>query len=299
MIGRVLSPAKINCCLHVTRKREDGYHDIFSLMVCIGLYDEITLAEAEDIRVVCEHPDVPEDESNTAFRAARLFYDNLPPGRPHRKKGVSIKIEKHIPVGAGLGGGSSNAASVLRALNTLRGRPYSADRLMEMGLSVGSDVPFFLFRTPAIVRGVGDKITPCPNLRPYSVVLFYPGVAVSTGRVYKNTDLRLTQNSKIDINTFFKLCREAPQADVAPYVHNDLEAAAAGLYPGVMHAKVMMTSVLSRDVCMTGSGSSLFALYADHERAEKAYDKLSSAVKGKGEKVFLTSFKLNGEQGDL
>ncbi|MCK5310715.1 MAG: 4-(cytidine 5'-diphospho)-2-C-methyl-D-erythritol kinase [Desulfobacteraceae bacterium] len=294
----ILSPAKINCFLYITGKRDDGYHELASLMTSLEFYDEIEIKETVDkrIEVICSHPDVPEDESNIAYKAASLFYENLSLSEMNKestgKNGVSIKIKKKIPVGAGLGGGSSNAASVLMTLSQLHGNIFSTSQLMEMSLLLGADVPFFIFNSPAIARGIGEKLTKCGTLLQYYILLCYPGVSASTHKVFKNFDIKLTEKRKLDIDIRLNIWDKSKKIDVAEYMHNDLEDVACRLYPDIKYTKEEMEFVLSEKVCMTGSGSSLFAFFVDYEKAKKAYSLLLDRWKGSRKEVILTSFKI-------
>ena len=151
----MFSPAKINLFLHVTGRRPDGYHDLYSLMCPVSLFDTLVLTfrsqgalRNRTVRLTCDHPAVPSDETNLACRAAKLFFDRL-----KSNDSVHIALEKRIPVAAGLGGGSSNAAAVLTALNRRSGYPFSTESLMEMGRSLGADVPFFILNRPRHCRG--------------------------------------------------------------------------------------------------------------------------------------------------
>ena len=145
------SPAKINLFLAVTGKRPDGYHNLSTLMCCIGLYDSILLSFGKKQTTVrCDHPNVPEDHTNLAHRAAKLFLDTA---KIHEE--IHIVIDKKIPVGAGLGGGSSNAAAVLKGLNTFYDSPLSDNTLIKLAKSLGADVPFFIFGKPAHAAGIG------------------------------------------------------------------------------------------------------------------------------------------------
>ena len=295
---KVFSPAKINCFLYVTGKRDDGYHELASLMACVNLYDELEIEETEDtkIKVLCDHPDIPQDEANIASKAASLFYKNLGLVKPEQKNGVLIKIKKKIPVGAGLGGGSSNAASVLMALNSLHDNIFSKPRLMKIAVLLGADVPFFIFGSPAIARGIGEKLEKCGTLIPYHILICYPGVSASTLKVFKNIDIKLTGKHKFDIdvrlNNWLNIWNKALKVDAAKYLHNDLENAAYKLYPDIFRTKEEMESILSRKVCMTGSGSSLFAFFVDYEKAKTAYSLLLDKFEGSLKEVFLTSFKI-------
>ena len=299
---KVLSPAKINCFLYVTDKRDDGYHDLVSLMTCLELYDEIEIEKTvnDKIEVICDHPDVPEGEANIAFKAASLFYKNLnsvKAGRENRKNnGVLIKIKKKIKVCAGLGGGSSNAASVLMALNSINGNIFSKSQIMDTALLLGADVPFFIFGNLALARGVGEKLEKCSALLPYYILLCYPGVSASTGKVFKNIDIKLTEKRKLDIhirlNNWLDIWNKSKNIDVAEYMYNDLENAACEIYSDILHTKEEMEFVLSKKVCMTGSGSSLFAFFVDYGKAKQAYSLLLDRWDGSVKEVFLTSFKI-------
>ncbi len=291
---RLSSPAKINLFLHVTGRRDNGYHDLDTLMVCVGLCDGITLDfHGSGITVTCDHPQVPEDETNLVHRAATLFLRELArkKGLDKMPEGVAISIDKQIPVGGGLGGGSSNAATVLRALNGRFGSPFSRSALMKMGLTLGADVPFFILGGAALARGVGEILTPCALKPPCGVLLATPGVAASTARVYKNINLALTTERKSNNNTPIITCEEDQVLDVRGYLHNDLEASACALYPEIRAFKMEMADLLTETVMMTGSGSSFFVLFWENGQAECAFDVLSRRWHGHARKrVFLTSF---------
>ncbi|MCK5099384.1 MAG: 4-(cytidine 5'-diphospho)-2-C-methyl-D-erythritol kinase [Desulfobacteraceae bacterium] len=293
---KILSPAKINCFLNVTGKRDDGYHELTSLMVPVELYDEIEIEIEEtgnsEIKVVCDHPDVPEGELNIASKAASLFYKKLYSVKAKRQNNVLIRIKKKIPVGAGLGGGSSNAASVLMALNNFHGEIFSRPQLMKASLVLGADVPFFVFESPAIVGGIGEKLEKCNVLVPYYILLCYPGISASTAKVFKNFDIKLTEKTKFDIDTRLNIRGKKKKIDAAEYMHNDLEDVACRLYPDIRHTKEEMEFVLSEKVCLTGSGSTLFAFFVDYEKAKKACSLLSNRWKGSLKEVILTSFKI-------
>jgi 4-diphosphocytidyl-2-C-methyl-D-erythritol kinase len=264
---KLLSPAKINLFLQITGKRPDGYHELFSLMCCIDLCDTITLGfGAEKITVSCPAPGIPEDETNLAHKAARLFLKNA-----GIREGLEILIDKKIPAGAGLGGGSSNAATVLLGLNRHYSSPFSAGELTRMGLSIGADVPFFIFQKPALATGIGEKLAPYHNLSPYKIVLIYPGVSVSTADVYKNFNLGLTNCKKrfksypfkdYGFNEEYHLC-------------NDLETVSVSKHPDIMAAKRVLLENGAKGALMSGSGSAVFGLFYGAKEAESASRKIS------------------------
>ena len=272
----ILSPAKINLFLQVTGKRADGYHDLISLMCCISLCDEITLQFGmKSNTVVCSHPHVPQNESNLAYRAAVLFLKHL--DARSKGHGVSITINKNIPVAAGLGGGSSNAASVLLGLNYFHGNPFTINQLMSMGVSLGADVPFFLFQKPAIATGIGETLEAFGRLHPFRILLISPEVSVSTAAIYRKLNLRLTNCEKKLTSTPLK----KHGFDVALNLCNDLETVTASLHPEILSAKELLLNHGAQGALMSGSGPTVFGLYADIEKARQAKAALSHKVDGR------------------
>jgi 4-diphosphocytidyl-2-C-methyl-D-erythritol kinase len=292
LIQKVKSFAKINLFLHVTSKRKDGYHNLNSLMTQIDLCDDIYLEFfKKKLTVFCDHPDVPEDESNIAYKAAEMFFNTIETNNQKEQKGLSITIKKKIPVGGGLGGGSSNAAAVLTALNSHFKKPFSTPQLMKMGLSLGADIPFFIFNSPALATGVGEKLEKIKTLKPFYIVLCNPGVHASTAKVYKNIDFKLTTKQKYNINTGLSVLVRGMDFDIREIMHNDLEESACRLYPEIRTTKEEMELVMGKRVFMTGSGSSLFALFTKFEKAEKGYEKLLTKWNKSKKKAFLSSFR--------
>ena len=289
-----LSPAKINLFLYVTGRRSDGYHELFSLMAPLTLSDRLEITRSgKGIRAVCSHPDVPEDDTNLACRAAALFRSAM----LDKKKDcvfqhLTIHIEKKIPVCGGLGGGSSNAASVLLALNDICETPFSTDELMRLGLSLGADVPFFISRTPAFASGVGEKLMPYRQMPPLSVIIVNPGVPASTINVFRKLEFGLTFTPSYIISPSSNALPFGEKLDGRECLHNDLEGPACSLYPEIGTAKKEMALLLERNVYMSGSGSSLFALYSDHEAAEKDYKQLLQARSENMKFVFLSRIGL-------
>jgi 4-diphosphocytidyl-2-C-methyl-D-erythritol kinase len=259
---KILSPAKVNLFLKILGKRIDGYHDLITLMCCIGLYDTVTLrAGNTNIAVSCNHPLVPEDESNLASIAAHLFLKTL-----KKNESVNIIIQKQIPVAAGLGGGSSNAAAVLLGLNRYYGYPFSKEDLMSMGLSIGADVPFFIFQRPAIATGIGEKLKAYPGLENLSILLISPGFSVSTAEVYKKLNLGLTKCKKKLKGFPLNNQRFDPRCHLC----NDLEAVTASKYPVINTVKNALLSHGALGALMSGSGPTIFGLFSDSDRASQA-----------------------------
>jgi 4-diphosphocytidyl-2-C-methyl-D-erythritol kinase len=266
MTLQVLSPAKVNLFLYVLRRRADGYHDLFSLMCRISLYDEILLNPASAaIGLRCSDPSLPVDDGNLAVRAARRFYETL-----GRRGGVEIRLTKRIPVGAGLGGGSSNAASVLLGLNHLYDAPLPLERLMAIGTSLGADVPFFLFQAPALASGIGDQLEVFSRIPSQTALVVSPPFTVSTRMVYQNLNLRLTNRLKRPTRAHLRKTEFTP----AVHLYNDLEAVTLALHPELGTIKNLLVDRGARGALMSGSGPSVFGLFPDPEAARKATDTL-------------------------
>ena len=259
---KILSPAKINLFLQVTGKRPDGYHELLSLMCCVDLCDTILLQFGlKGIRIESSHPQVPLDDTNLAHRAATVFFKAL-----NVKDGLKIFIDKSIPVAAGLGGGSSNAASVLNGLNQHYGHPFTRNRLMSMGLGLGADVPFFLFGKPGIASGIGEKLEAYPGPLPFHIVVVYPGFKVSTGEVFQNLNLGLTKCEKKIKGPF------SMKIGFDPGLHlcNDLEIVTASEYPVITSIKEQLLNRGALGALMSGSGPTVFGLFSDFYTAESA-----------------------------
>ena len=271
---KIRSPAKINLYLEITGKRPDGYHELVTLMCPIGLCDilevsfEAVPSETPGIRVTCDHPDVPDGPANIAHAAAARFFEAA--GRSGN--GLSVRIRKNIPAGAGLGGGSSNAAAVLRVLNEHFGRPLSPARLHEIAVSTGADVPFFLLGKPALATGIGDILEPFPRLPSYPIILIYPGQALATRDVYKNLKLGLTKSEKMPKKSIFKPDRDT---DVERLLYNALEPPAFELCPPAGTAKAGLIETGAAGALLSGSGSTVFGIYKDEKTASEAFHRLA------------------------
>lgn len=260
----VKAPAKINLFLRVTGKRPDGYHDLHTLMCPLALYDTLTLSTGKKgVVVVCDHPGVPQDASNLAARSAYLFLETVFAGNTPPVSGLTIHIDKKIPVGAGLGGGSSDAAAVLVALNDYFGKPLSMQALMALGTRLGADVPFFILGGPALATGIGDRLEPIAHLTPWTALLVYPNEVVSTAWVYKNLNLRLTKDEK----KLSKFHFDGRFFNVDEHLVNDLEPVTERAFPVIRAIKRLLLAHGAAGAMMSGSGSAVFGLFADPERA--------------------------------
>jgi len=258
---RVLSPAKINLHLEVLEKRLDGYHEIQTLMHRVGLYDQIEIHEGgAGIRLVTEGEVIPGGMDNLAGRAARLFCQEL-----GIEGNLEIRIQKKIPVGAGLGGGSGNAATTLMTLNTLLHAGLDEKCLMALGARLGADVPFFIFQKPALARGKGEIITPVQLPAALSFLMLVPPFQISTVWAYETYDLLAGEKKEAT-----PIQDSYPDvADLLPVLRNDLELPAFTRHPELRRMKEELLRKGARGALMSGSGSVVFGLFADPEEAER------------------------------
>jgi 4-diphosphocytidyl-2-C-methyl-D-erythritol kinase len=263
------APAKVNYRLEVIRRRPDGYHDLRMVMQRVNLCDTITitLTETPDISVTCGKKGVPDGPGNIAWKAARAMLDLADHGT-----GAIIDITKNIPVAAGLGGGSSDAATVLMGMNELLGLVLSEQRLMEIGVTLGADVPFFIFQKTALAEGIGEKLTPMPAMPAAWVLLVNPGVHVSTAWVYRS--LQLTNRASLD--KLPELYRNVE--DICSIFSNDLEAVTIPAFPVIAEIKGIMLREGAAGAMMSGSGPTVFGLFRDRESAERACNVLTNDI---------------------
>ncbi|KPA08834.1 4-diphosphocytidyl-2C-methyl-D-erythritol kinase [Candidatus Magnetomorum sp. HK-1] len=268
-----ISPAKINFFLRITGKRSDGYHTLISLMSPISLHDTISMTfHTERIQVNCMHPDVPIDHKNLAYQAADIFFQAT-----GIVEGVNIFIQKNIPVGGGLGGGSSNAATVLTALNKFYQSPLPEKKLKEIALSLGADVPFFIDQVTALATGIGERLHPVNISIKHSLALIYPGFPVSTAWTFKNLNLNLTTDKINDrsSNLIFKYKKKIKQLDWLSDIHNDLESVSFKRYPVLLTIKNKLISMGADFSFMSGSGSSIIGMFSDNTACQKACDDIN------------------------
>ena len=264
---RILAPAKVNLCLHVHRKRDDGYHDLGMLMQRVALFDhiQISLVDGRQISVECTGLKLKKGEENIVDKAIRLMLDHV----NIKTQGVAVSIDKSIPVAAGLGGGSSDAAAVIEALNDLLELDLPIAELMSLGRRLGADVPFFLYKNTAWATGIGDQFVSWPGLPPLWLLLVNPGFAVSTAWVFQN--LGLTGQRPIAKLPKFPQGVRA----LACLLHNDLEAVTSQRYPVIKTIKERLVGSGAEGALMSGSGPTVLGLYKERCRAELAAKELS------------------------
>lgn len=265
----VKAPAKINLSLDVLYKREDGYHELEMIMTTVDLADrlELSLLNNNDITVYSHSRFVPDDERNLAYKAAKLLKE-----RCNVNKGVGITIEKNIPVAAGLAGGSSDAAAVLRGLNKLWDLGLSLDELAEIGTEIGSDVAFCVYGGTALAKGRGEIITPIPAPPNCWVVLAKPPIGVSTAEVYEK--LQLDKVEHPNINEMLQAIHNRDYKGICNNLGNVLESVTLNHYPEVKAIKDDMKRFGADAVLMSGSGPTVFALVQHDSRMQRVYNGL-------------------------
>ena len=258
------APAKINLCLAVLGKRTDGYHEVEMLMQMVGLFDEVHVSRTgTGISVECDAPGVPSGEKNIAYRAAAEMLKLS--GGAH---GLKIGITKRIPVAAGLGGGSSDAAAVLAAADRLFGLGLGPDRLSGIGARLGMDVPFFFHGPTAVARGRGEVLTPLPPLPKLRLLLVNPGFETSTSWVYNNLRLGLTK--KAGCNKIHRLTIR----NIAENLRNDLETVTQAAHPVIAEIKHELLASGAQGALMSGSGPTVYGIFDSEDGRQKATERL-------------------------
>jgi 4-diphosphocytidyl-2-C-methyl-D-erythritol kinase len=260
------APAKINYRLDVLRRRPDGFHELRMIMQRINLCDDlvIALSDTPGIRVTCDRQGVPDGPGNIAWRAADALLQMT--GRP---VGLDIAITKNIPVAAGLGGGSSDAATVLMGVNELLGLKLSDERLMDIGVKLGADVPFFVFKRSAFAEGIGERLTPVAGLPPLWLVLVNPNIHVSTVWVYQNMKLTIDKVPPI-IPTLYNSI-----TDVCAILANDLETVTVKRFPVIGEIKKRLLNAGACGSLMSGSGPTVFGIFSGENDARRAAQALA------------------------
>jgi 4-diphosphocytidyl-2-C-methyl-D-erythritol kinase len=260
------TPAKLNLRLKVTGKRPDGYHELVSLMVPIDVCDVLEFRlMPEKVELVWEGLTVPVDEHNLVRRAAEAFFK-----RSGARGGVSVKVTKNIPVAAGMGGGSSDAAATLLSLNHLCSSPLPPDELNELALSLGADVPFFLEPQPSIARGVGEILESVDRWPDFWYLIVTPHFQVSTAWVFGKLRLGLTSNEYDRIKD--RLSKE--RLDISQFLENDLESVTSAKFPILERIKKTLLDAGAEGALMTGSGPSVFGVFGSKNLAEQARENI-------------------------
>lgn len=280
----VLAPAKINLYLEIASIRPDGYHNIESVMQTVDLFDTLTFKKGngEGKTVLeCDDERIPTGENNLICRAAKLFFEYMKMGEQE----LTIRLEKRIPMAAGLAGGSSDAAATLIGLNKLYGAGLSLDELCTLGARIGADVPFCVRQGISVIRGIGDVFSPCASLPDCFIVVACGGEGVSTPWAYGRVDA-LCDHSKrsADADEFASTLENGDIAYIASKMSNVFELAVLPERPVAQHIRSMMTECGALKSMMSGSGPSVFGVFHDIEKARLAADALNE----KGIAAYLT-----------
>jgi 4-diphosphocytidyl-2-C-methyl-D-erythritol kinase len=266
-----LAPAKINLFLRVLRKRADGYHDIVSLMQKITLYDELIFSPcSQGVVLNCPGTNLPTNDNNLVIRAVKAIFDYC-----DYQSGMEITLVKKIPLTAGLGGGSSDAATTLIALNQICSLKLKKDELIKLGAKIGADVPFFIFGNNALASGIGDKLESLQTLPKLNLVLIKPQFELSTKMVYETLNLRLTRGkNNYSIPRFLKM------GDIIRELHNDLESVSLEMHPELADLKKMLLRHGALGALMSGSGPTVFGIFRNGKEAKQALEVIEKEVSG-------------------
>ncbi len=264
--------AKINLALFITNRLPNGYHALETVFAPINWFDELEVQAADRLELTCSNPDIPTNETNLCWKAAQALQRYT-----GTKDGAKIHLEKYIPVGAGLGGGSSDAALTLRVLNEFWQLDLSDSVLHELGASIGADVPYFLMQGELVyATGIGDNLTDLQMAFPAAIVTAYPNVPVSTAWAYKNLKLNFPR-SVLDLKAFtLNLCASR-DLEILRKFENDFEPTVFAAYPAVKKLKNIFYFDYKADFAlMSGSGSAVFGIFEHFSRAQDVARQLSS-----------------------
>lgn len=278
----VRAPAKLNLSLRIKGIREDGYHELDSIVAKVSLYDDLVLTrQAGGLELVCDCPSAGPADKNLALRAARGLQEHAGKGA-----GARIELRKRIAVGAGLGGGSSDAAAVLTGLNQLWGTGLSRQDLSLLGLQLGSDVPLFLAGPASRMRGCGELLTPV-SLRPFWAILVCPPVHCSTAEVYAAYDAAGGQSAEPIDPAWLS---QRPVEEWPAFLENDLYRPACQVCPSILGWAERLGQSVGANVLMTGSGSASFAIMPDFTTAQNSHKSLPNELKNHAHVVKLNDW---------
>ena len=275
--------AKINLGLDVVRRREDGYHEVRMIMQTIQLYDRLDIKRTQEpgIQIQTNLSFLPVNENNLIYKAAKLLMDEF-----SITDGVSVKLDKRIPVAAGMAGGSTDAAAMLIGVNRLFSLGLTKRELMERGLQIGADVPYCIMRGTALAEGIGEALSPLPPMIKCPVLIAKPSISVSTKFVYQNLKLDDTTIHP-DIDRLIDDIKAKNLHDIAAHMGNVLETVTIPNYPVIDEIKKHMLSNGAVGAMMSGSGPTVFGLFDDEDTAKKAYKAMRSSHLAR--QVYLTS----------
>lgn len=271
------APAKLNLFLEVLGERPDGYHEVATVMHAIDLADTVTLApsDAPGTRLVCDDPSVPAGGENLCVRAAELVREHA-----GRADGLEIRLEKRIPAGAGLGGGSSDAAAVINGLDRLWSLGLAREERLRLAARLGSDVPFFIEGGTALCTGRGENVKKVKEIGGITFILFLPQLVIATRDIYKMLKSFLTENVK-NVESFIEALEAGGPRVWGPAIFNRLEEPVFALHPALGEARGRMAGLLSAGAHMSGSGSALFGVLETGRGAESLARRVQAATGGR------------------
>lgn len=275
--------AKINLGLDVVRKREDGYHEVRMVMQTINMYDllELSITEEAGIRIQTNLYYLPCDENNLVYKAAKLLMDEF-----DVKRGLEVKLDKFIPVAAGMAGGSSDAAATMVGVNRLFNLGLSMEELMERGVKIGADVPYCIMRGTALAEGIGEVLSPLPPMPQCYILIGKPPVSVSTKFVYGNLKANELEHHP-DIDGLIHEMEQGNISGMCAKMENVLETVTIPAYPVIQEIKDLMMANGAKGAMMSGSGPTVFGIFESKEAGLKAKEELSKS--GLARQIFLTT----------
>ena len=279
--------AKINLGLDVVRRREDGYHEVRMVMQTIHLFDRLNIEKTKDagIRIKTNLFFLPVNENNLIYKAGKLLMDEF-----NITEGVSVELDKRIPVAAGMAGGSTDAAAMLYGMNKIFDLGLSMQELKDRRVKIGADVPYCLMRGTALAEGIGEKLKSLPPMIKCPVLIAKPQISVSTKFVYEN--LRLDENTvHPDIDALIQDIKDKDLHEVCNHMGNVLETVTIPNYPIIDEIKKKMMNSGAIGAMMSGSGPTVFGLFEDEETAKKAYKEMKKSELAK--QVYLTDIYNN------
>lgn len=273
--------AKVNLALDVVRRLENGYHEVKMIMQSVGIYDTIIIRKAEQgISLTSDSKEIPLDDSNIICKAARLIQETF-----NLQEGVTIHLKKRIPVAAGMAGGSTDAAAILKGMNDLFQLGQPREKLMELGAKLGADVPYCVLGGTALACGIGEKLTVLPDIPECFILVAKPDLSVSTKYVYENLNLGCLTHHP-DIEGMMMAIQEGSLPGITDRMRNVLESVTEKEYSVITRIKQFMKENGALMSLMSGSGPTVFGIYTSEEKAQLAKEKLSDYHLAK--QIFVT-----------
>lgn len=275
--------AKINLGLDVVGKLENGYHEVKMVMQTVGIYDELTFGKTDSgIMVTCDTGELPTDGNNLIYKAAKLMMEHY-----HIKEGVRIHLRKNIPIAAGMAGGSTDAAATMKGMNRLFDLRADLKELMELGVSIGADVPYCILGGTALAEGIGEKLRALPPAPECFLLVAKPDINVSTAYVYQHLDAEGV-SSHPDIDGMVQAIEQGSLQGIIERLGNVLENVTVKAWPVIDTIKGRMKELGAAGSLMSGSGPTVFGIFVSENTAQKAYKEL--LAEGLAKQLFMTGF---------